>query len=198
MKKLLLSSILCLSAPLFSSVLPDVRLGNPEYGGTGCPAGSASVTLSPDSQSISFIFDQFVAESGGPTGKSLDRKSCNIAIPVLVPNGYSVSVFQIDYRGFNSLPYGAYSTFSVEYFFAGSSGPVYQKRFNGYLEGQYLLSNTLLAEAVTWSPCGQSVILRANASMAVRTNNAFESAMATVDSVDVAAGLIFNLKWKRC
>lgn len=200
MKKTLFSllALCCLSAPSFSAWYDDVRLGNPEYGGTGCPAGSASVALAPDAQSLSFIFDRFVAEAGGFTGKSLDRKSCNIAVPVHVPQGYSVSIFQIDYRGFNNLPYGAYSTFNVEYFFAGTSGPTYQKRFDGYLEGQYLLNNTLLASAVTWSACGQSVILRANTSMAVRTNGAFESAMSTVDSVDISAGLIFNLKWKRC
>lgn len=57
----------------------------------------------------------------------MERKTCNIAVPVHVPQGYSVSIFQIDYRGFNSLPYGAYSRFNVEYFFAGTQGPGYEK-----------------------------------------------------------------------
>ncbi len=176
----------------------DVRLGNPEYGGTGCPAGSAAVAISPDAQSLSILFDKFVAEAGGTTRRTMDRKTCNIAVPVLVPQGYSVSVFQIDYRGFNSLPYGAYSNFNVEYFFAGTRGPVYEKRFDGLLEGQYLLNNTLVQATTVWSPCGQSAILRANTGMMVRTNGAGQPAMSTVDSVDVSAGLIFNLRWKRC
>ena len=82
----------------------SVELGEPAYGGTGCPSGTASVTLSPDASSLSLLFDTYTVEAGGNTGKRVDRKGCNIAIPVHVPQGYSVSVFQVDYRGFNSLP----------------------------------------------------------------------------------------------
>ena len=31
-----------------NALADDIRLGAPAYGGTGCPAGSASVSLSPD------------------------------------------------------------------------------------------------------------------------------------------------------
>lgn len=50
-------------------------LGRPAYGGTGCPAGTASVTLSPDHDAISILFDQFVTEAGSTTGRRVDRKS---------------------------------------------------------------------------------------------------------------------------
>src|SRR5258708_1302919 len=95
--------------PAFSAWYDEVRLGNPEYGGSGCPAGSAAVAVSPDARALSILFDQFIAEAGGDTGRSITRKTCNLAVPVHIPQGYSVSIFQIDYRGFNSLPYGAYS-----------------------------------------------------------------------------------------
>ena len=83
----------------------SIQLGNPEYGGTGCPAGTASVSLSPDNSAISILFDQYVVEAGG--AKAFDRKNCNIAVPVHVPQGFSVSVIAIDYRGFVQLPAGA-------------------------------------------------------------------------------------------
>jgi hypothetical protein len=192
----LFSSLVTLS--LYASVEDDIYLGTPDYGGTGCPAGSAGVVLSPDAKSLSILFDSFSAEAGGSTGKTFNRKTCNIAVPVHIPQGYSVSIFQVDYRGFNSLPYGAYSRFNVEYFFAGSNGPAYEKRFDGPLEDTYLINNTLTASAVTWSECGQSVNLRANTGMYVKTNSARQQALATVDSADVRAGLDFNLQWKRC
>lgn len=200
MKKTLLLSLAVsfLTAPLFAAWYDDVRLGDPEYGGTGCPAGSAGVAISPDAKALSILFDSFVVEAGGNTGKSMDRKTCNIAVPVHVPQGYSVSIFQIDYRGFNSLPYGAYSRFNVEYFFAGTQGPGYEKQFNGRLEDDYLIRNSLVASAVVWSDCGKSVILRANTGMLVRTNAQQQSSYSSVDSVDITAGLVFNLKWKRC
>src|SRR5690606_12661462 len=73
-----------------------ITLGPPGYGGTGCPGGSVSVTLSPDNTSLSLLFDRYVVEAGGSTGRSFDRKSCNLAIPVHVPQGLSVSIISID------------------------------------------------------------------------------------------------------
>ena len=56
-KSLLSSALLSLSvASAFAQ--NDIALGTPGYGGNGCPAGSASVTLSPDAKSLSIIFDQ--------------------------------------------------------------------------------------------------------------------------------------------
>jgi hypothetical protein len=175
-----------------------VTLGQPSYGGNGCPAGTASATLSPDSTSLSLLFDQYQVEAGGITGRNVDRKSCNVAIPVNVPQGYSVSILKIDYRGFNALPIGANSTFNVEYFFAGQQGPAFQKNFSGPLNDNFTLSNTLIAEAVVWSACGAQVTLRTNTSLMAQTNWAGEQAMATVDSADVNASVIYRLQWKRC
>ena len=98
----------------------DISLGQPGYGGTGCPGGSVSATLSPDSKSLSILFDQYQVEAGGDTGKTFDRKSCNIAIPVHVPQGLSISVLAIDYRGYNNVPVGGNTNFNVEYFFAAA------------------------------------------------------------------------------
>jgi hypothetical protein len=176
----------------------DIYLGTPAYGGTGCPQGTASAALSPDSKSLSILFDQFAAEAGDGTGKTMDRKSCNVAIPVHVPQGYSVSVIGIDYRGFNSLPSGGSSTFSVEYFFAGLQGPRYSKTFRGPLNDDYMLRNELVATALVWSACGADVNLRTNMNVRATTNRNFEQALATVDSADISAGIIYQLQWKRC
>jgi hypothetical protein len=175
----------------------DIQLGQPGYGGTGCPAGSASVSLSPDNKSISFLFDQYVVEAGGD--KSFDRKNCNIAIPVRVPNGYSVSVFAIDYRGFTGLPSGAQAQLSVDYFLAGGGRGVKSiKTFRGPTTADYMTTDTLGLQAIVWSGCGADTILRANTTMLVRSNSRRQQAMATVDSADVNAGLIYHLAWRRC
>jgi hypothetical protein len=174
----------------------DIRLGQPGYGGTGCPAGSVSASLSPDNKQISLLFDAFTVEARGST--RIDRKNCNIAIPVHVPQGYSVSVIAIDYRGYNSLPSGAQSTFTAEYFLAGSVGPRYQQTFRGQLDDEYLITNNLQLTGLVWSPCGASTILRTNAAMRVQTNSRGQQALATVDSMDVDAGLVYHLQWRQC
>jgi hypothetical protein len=121
MKKLLFFlSLLMISSTALAQ--PSLSLGQPSYGGTGCPAGSASVAINPDKTSLSILFDEYLSEAGF-NGKQMDRKSCNIAIPVHVPQGFSVSVFKTDYRGFASVPHGGYGNLNVEYFFAGQQGP---------------------------------------------------------------------------
>ena len=193
-KSILLFSTILLSAPVFAD---DISLGEPGYGGTGCPAGTVSVTLSPDAKSLSLLFDQYQVAVGGDTGKSFDRKSCNIAIPVRVPQGLSVSVLKIDFRGFNHLPKSATSQFNVEYFFAGTRGPAFQRRFNGPLDEDYLINNELTVQAIVWSGCGADVNLRTNSSMRVQTTGNRE-AMASIDSEDVSAGIIYQLQWRSC
>lgn len=191
----LLLSALILGAPVLARA--DISLGEPGYGGTGCPDGTVSVTLSPDQKSLSLLFDQYQLSVGGDTGKSFDRKSCNIAIPVHVPQGLSVSILKIDFRGFNHLPQYATSQFNVEYFFAGTRGPSFQKKFSGPLDADYLINNELRAEAIVWSGCGEDVNLRTNSSMRVKTV-ANKEAMSSIDSEDINAAIVYQLQWRSC
>jgi Domain of unknown function (DUF4360) len=174
----------------------DLRLGEAAYGGNGCPQGTARVVVGPQATTLSILFDQYQAVAGGNAGRSFDRKTCNLAIPLHVPSGYSVSVLAIDYRGFNYLPRTATSTFRVEYFFAGATGPVFSRSFSGPRSDDFLISNDLAVGARVWSACGEDVILRANSSIFVSTSQG--QAIATVDTEDIAAALVYHLQWRRC
>lgn len=194
--KTMIWSMILLCASL-ASAANDIQLGQPEYGGTGCPMGSASVSLSPDQKSISILFDQYVVEAGG--SRAFDRKNCNVAIPVRVPNGYSISVIALDYRGFTGLPAGGRATLSVDYFLAGQGrGTRTSKTFTGPTASDYLKTDSLGLEAVVWSGCGANTILRANTTMLVQSNARREQALATVDSADINAGLVYHLQMRRC
>lgn len=195
MKKLLMFFVVLSSS---YAMADDIYLGQPAYGGNGCPQGTASAVLSPDRKTLSVLFDNYQATAGRGTGRTLDRKSCNLAVPVHVPQGLSVSLFQMDYRGFNDLPRGGSSRFSVEYFFAGQRGPSTAKDFYGSLNDEYLITNQVAATALVWSPCGADTNLRINSSMQVRTNSANEQAMATVDSADIRSGIVYHVQWRRC
>jgi hypothetical protein len=174
----------------------NFALGEPAYGGTGCPQGTARAVLGSDATTLTLLFDQYQAIAGGNQGRSFDRKSCNLAIPLRVPAGYSVSILAIDYRGFNHLPGAAESTFRVEYFFAGSTGPIFSHTFAGPRSEDFLISNRLVVAAQVWSSCGTDVVLRANSSIFVRTDQ--RQAMATVDTEDIAAAQVYHLRWRRC
>ncbi len=179
-----------------NAMADDIYLGQAGYGGNGCPAGSASVTLSPDAKALTLIFDQYMAEAG--RGRTIDRKSCNIAIPVHVPQGMSVSILKVDYRGYVNAPRGASAKFRTEYFFAGARGPTFEKDFIGPFDQDYTLNSTLGLNAVVWSACGEDVNLRVNTSMTAKTNRMMEDVLASVDSADFRAGLVYHLQWRRC
>ncbi len=190
-----LSVAFALSTANAQSVL---QLGIPAHAGSGCPAGTASASLSPDGSALTLLFDQYVAEAGGMTGLSVDRKTCNISIPVLVPEGFSVSILTVDYRGFVSIPFGGSGRFSAEYFFAGSRGPIATKNFFSGSEGDFNITNNLGIQAMVWSPCGADVNLRVNTNMLVKTNRMMEDAMGVVDSADFQTGIVYHLKFQRC
>jgi hypothetical protein len=196
MTKIFLSALALLIASQANA--QTIRLGNPAYGGTGCPAGSASVTVSPDQSAISVLFDQFLTEAGNTTRRRIDRKSCNLSVPVQVPGGYSVAVFAVDYRGYNAVPRGGYNKLEAEYFWAGARGPRIVRQFNGPLNDSYSLTDDLMASTVVWTPCGQSVNLRVNASMMSMANSRMEQTLGTVDSIDLTSGLVYHIRFQRC
>jgi hypothetical protein len=192
MRALLLAlSILAISLPAYAQ--SGLRLGKASYGGTGCPAGTAAVALSADRQSLSLRFDRYQVAAGA--GRSFDRKSCNLAVPLSVPAGISVAVVAVDYRGVNRLPAGAIAQFRAEYFFAGGRGPVLARAFDGPLQGRFALSDTIAARL--WSACGADVTLRANTSLRVSTS-AGRPASSSVRAQDIKTAIIYRLQWRNC
>lgn len=192
MRALLLALfIIAISLPAYAQ--SGLRMGKASYGGTGCPAGTAAVTLSADKKSLSLRFDRYQVAAGG--SRSFDRKSCNLAIPLSIPQGISVSVVAVDYRGFNRLPAGAKAQFRAEYFFAGGRGPVLTRAFDGPLQGRFALSDTIAAEV--WSACGADVILRTNTSLRVSTSAA-RAASSSVRSEDIKTAIVYRLQWRNC
>jgi hypothetical protein len=199
MKKILLTLGLSLAfLSNYAHAQSVLQLGYPAHAGSGCPAGTASASLTPDGSALTLLFDQYVAQAGGDTRLAMDRKNCNISIPVLVPEGFSVSILTVDYRGFVSIPFGGSARFSAEYFFAGSRGPIAARDFLSGSEGDFTITNNLGIQAMVWSACGADVNLRVNTNMLVRTNRLREEAMAVVDSADFQTGIVFHLKFKRC
>lgn len=196
MRKLLLSTLVFAAA--LSAKAQDITLGEPGYGGNGCPQGSASAILSPDGTELSILFDQMIAEAGNLAGKRLDRKSCNLAIPINIPQGYSVSLLKVDYRGFNLVPMGATNRLAVEYFFAGARGPRVDRVFRGPLSDNFMVTDQLIASAMVWSPCGAQVNFRVNANITAQSNMRGDQTMASLDSTDVSAKLLYKLQWRRC
>jgi Domain of unknown function (DUF4360) len=174
-------------APVFAGTNNKVEIIGAGYGGNGCPANSASVTVSPDGQELSILFDKFIAMGNNP---SESRKSCNLSIPIKVPQGFQISLYDADYRGY--VAPATTGSLRAEYFFAGARGPVFSRNFNG--ETNYNVRDKLATVADVWSACGESANMRVNAAMVARGKG-----MATVDSFDLAhRGLVYHIQYRTC
>ena len=100
------STVSLLAFSLFCSNLwaQTVTLGQPTYAGPGCPQGSVAATLSPTSDTLSILYDKFtIATTPGRRTNEL-RSSCTVKVPVNLPQGYSMNVLKLDYRGFKLMP----------------------------------------------------------------------------------------------
>jgi hypothetical protein len=178
-----------------------LRLGTPAALGTGCPTpDSVMAIVSPDESTISVLFSQFQAEAGfsSPSGKQLDRKACSLAIPVIVPQGFQVSIISTDYRGFNLVPAGGRNRINTEYFWAGIRGPRFTKDFYGPSSTDFTTSNAVAVSSVVFAPCGASVTLRVNTDITSISNRNGDQTMMTVDSADISSALQYKLAWRSC
>lgn len=171
-----------------------LQLGTPSFGGTGCPVGSASFTLSPDGKSVVGLFDSFSNELGVNAGRLSDRKSCNIVVPIHVPQGYSVVIGDLGiFSGFNSLPASAVSTLTIQSFWAGGAGPSLTRTFRGPLNTNFDFLASSQPASLNWSPCGEDVNLRLNITLMTKSPNGID-AISTLDKLTSSK----FLQWRRC
>ncbi len=176
-----------MAASVAPALAQKVEIVGAGYGGTGCPDGTADVQVSPDGQELSILFDEYIANAAGKPKER--RKTCNLTIPIKVPAGFQVSVYDFDYRGY----VGPRTTASLraEYFFAGQRGPRVRRTIRG--EQDYSVRDRI--GTAVWSACGDSVNMRVNTSIRARGKD-----IATVDSVDVSHKLkwIYRLRYRSC
>lgn len=191
-----LAATLALSAlttPAFAA--PAIKLGKPAYGGPGCPAGTASASVTGGGTQLTVKFSQYQVAAGGSTGKSFDRKACSLSIPVTVPAGYSVAVIAVDFTGYTNLPSGTSATFRLEEFLPGGQGPVFSSDIKGPKKGKFSASSQ--AAATIWSACGTSTTMRTNTSLLVRSSGG-KAASASIRTQDVSTAIVYRLKYRSC
>jgi hypothetical protein len=167
---------------------PDIYITDANIGGSGCPMGSARAVLSDDKRTLSIIFDEYFADNN-------EYASCNIAVSLSVPDGFTVALVDVDYRGYASVPdsSGRKARFRAEYFFAGQKGPVRIREFNRGYDSNFMISHGITG--LVWAPCGAEVIARANTS--IRTWG--YGTLLAIDTADLTAdGVTFYLHWEQC
>lgn len=194
------ASSLWISAGALAFGPDNVEIDSIVWAGSGCPAGSVSSNVSDDNQAFTLLFDEYIAEIGPFVSKREKRKNCTINIDLSYPQGWSFSIFKVDYRGFASLDRGVKGTQKSTYYFQGSSNSIsMQSNFYGPTDEDYVASDSLGLSALVWSPCGENRSLNINSQVRLdNRRNVNGSGIMTLDSIDGNIKQIYHIKWKRC
>lgn len=137
--------------------------GEPTLGGTACRGGTTA-TITGTALNPLVVIDGFVAETSPPAGL-LARATCTLAIPVDVPDGWSIAVTGAGYRLDASIAAGTTAAVSVEAFLAGQQSPPLTRSLAGPVSGTFVGASVVGGADRQWSACGGDGIVRLNASV---------------------------------
>ena len=181
----------------------NVMIGNAVYGGNGCPQGTMQAVLSPDNLSFSLLFDKFIAEVSEATSGPRDVMTCDILIPMQVPEGMQMTITRVDLRGFSALPERARGMLHSVFNFRGKGGDGNRMNlryaFSGpIMENYELSSDTLTGLDVETSPCGGDFKLRILNQLRVQSPRKREQASLTLDSIDGSSEATYFISYGTC
>jgi len=172
-----------------------IRIGKLGYAGSGCPQGSIVAEYSSEQRRIVLRFEEFFAQAGGI--KRIDRKNCALAMPVSVPEGYSVRTLAYSLKGFAYLEDQATARIQAENFFAGDEGTILRKTLNSSNDGEFNLR--IPRSSGEWSECGEDVTLRTNLSVLVTNSSDESSALVAINEMrGVRSAYIVDLEFRAC
>jgi hypothetical protein len=177
----------------------EVEIGDFTYGGPGCPARSVAHMLSTDLTTLTLIYDSFSVQAGKNIPPKEHRSTCQLNVKLRYPQGWQFSIFKADYRGHATLPKGTTGTCKATYYFSGSSQQISsEKKFEGYVDEDYLKTDVLGVESTVWSPCGTEGMLNVKSAIQVNPLKSEEPALLTVESTDLKFKQICYLQWRKC
>ncbi|SDT80233.1 protein of unknown function [Actinoplanes derwentensis] len=183
--------------PPQNSMVIDVVSAN----GSGCPLGTAAVTVSPDSKAFTVSYSEFTAQVGADAAATAFRKNCQLGLNVNVPQGYTYAIARVDYRGFAHLEPGAKATQSSVYYFQGEPNTGKTKRsFAGPLDGDWQRTDTFGVGSLSFLPCGEKRYLNINTELRVNAGRSDKrkASFLTMDSTDGNLDTVYHVAWKRC
>jgi len=172
--------------------------GAPQVAGSGCSASNVSMALTQNQTLMTLSLDGFAVEAGRSFGRRLDRKACQISLPVSVPEGYQVSVSAVSYKGYTSVPAGGMARVEIETFMGGDKGLHTERVFSSPFDNSHLSGLSASQEDLQWSACGQNFDMKVKTAMLVQSNNRMDSVSTVMNGSDPNAKINFNLQWRKC
>jgi len=181
----------------------DVTITDVKYGGSGCKAGTAAVSHSQDLQTVTVIFDEYIAAIGPGISFVEKHKNCNLNFKINYPPGYQYTLYKTDYTGFADLQKGITAKQQSQYWFAGFGGKAtLQSTFYGPYSQTYTFTDVLATELWVWSPCGASTTLNVNTDLFLSSSDSKASGTISTAVIDTTVKnkykTSYGVSWRRC
>lgn len=195
---LLLSSSAYADPPPSDHIVIDVITVN----GSGCPAGTAAVAVSPDNTAFTVTYSAYLAQVGVGATATDFRKNCQLNLLVHVPQGFTYAIAQANYRGFASLASGATALERASYFFQGQTPTAaIDHPFSGPFEDDWETTDSTDLAALVFAPCGMQRNLNVNTELRVAAGTSDTkktTSFMAMDSTDGAITTTYHFAWMQC
>jgi len=177
----------------------QVYINNIVYGGSGCPQGSVGSYISPDRQTFTLIFDQYVASIGPGVAVAQSRKNCQLNLDLKYPGGFQYSILNTVYRGYAALDAGVTGVQATTFYFSGQTAQsTTSSTFKGPSNGDYATSDAVDLTSTIWSPCGANSALNMNSQIRLASSNNNARGLITDDSIDGKITFVVGVQWQKC
>ncbi|MGW2744938.1 DUF4360 domain-containing protein [Streptomyces sp. NPDC001450] len=189
------------SSPVFDDPPPDkIVIDVATVNGSGCPAGTAAVAVSPDNTAFTVTYSNYLAQAGGNSDPTAFRKNCQLNLVVHVPQGFTYAVASADYRGFLSLQPGASGTQKASYYFQGSPNTAAKSHpFSGPYNDDWQATDSTDWTQLVWAPCGVLRNFNINTELRVTAGSTpSKVSFMTMDSTDGDISTVYHFAWKHC
>jgi hypothetical protein len=174
---------------------PDYQLGQPVLGGAGCL--DSSVSLNEEGSGVLVDFSNFKVQAGGLYTK-LQRKSCTLVVPLDVPKGYQVAIVPGVLKGKADIKSKTSLKVSLSTFLAGKEGTSKKLTIDTPSLGPFTFGGFEDIKKVEFSKCGESVNLRVNMSLLIKTKNSENQSSASITGFNGEKAEVFGLIFKEC
>lgn len=206
-----MKATLFILAALFSSTLwaqgapSGAQITNVITSGRGCQQASANAALSPDNQTLSILFDNFVLSADGSNVNPANLRaevSCTANVGVRIPYGWQMALVAVDYRGFAAIPDSAVGY--QRFLYQGPGMPITSMRdatFRGPYNDNYSFTAQQKPGRYAFTTCGAtSFTLPMTAVLGVYypRRGYYPQAEMALDSQDFSMSTSFQVLWRRC
>lgn len=168
--------------------------------GSGCPAGTTTVTAQSDNTGFKISYTDFIARAGGGAATTDFRKNCQVNLLVSIPQGFTFAIARADYYGRARLADGASALVRSNYYYQSSSDNSYvDHTFDGPYNGTWHTIDVTDEANLVYGACGEVRSLNVNTELRVDAG----TATSTTNSISLRASegdvyTVVQFSWKQC